>query len=120
MSTFTPNLNLDEIAAAQSEPEVPINSALRKLDALVQMSVLSIANAPPGSPADGDRHIVGTAPTGTFAAHDNAIAFWVAGTFNEWRFETPKVGWLAYVEALDKYYYFPAGSPAAWTVTAII
>lgn len=120
MSTFTPNLNLDELASAQSQPEVPVNAALRKLDALVQMSVLSIANAPPGSPADGDRHIVGAAPTGAYALHAEAIAYFVAGTFNEWRFLTPKAGWLAYVEALDKYYYFPAGSPAAWTVTAII
>lgn len=120
MSTFTPNLNLDELAAAQSQPEVTVNAALRKLDSLVQMSVLSIANAPPGgTPADGDRHIVGTG-TGAYLHHDNDIAYWVAGTFNEWRFETPKAGWLAYVEALDKYYYFPAGSPAAWTVTAII
>jgi hypothetical protein len=121
LSTFTPNLNLDELDAAQSQPEVKVNAALRKLDTLVQMSVLSIANAPPGgTPADGDRHIVGTSPTGAYAAHENTIAYWVAGTFNEWRFQTSKAGWLAYVEALDKYYYFPAGSPAAWTVTAII
>jgi hypothetical protein len=120
LSTFTPNLDLDELAAAQSQPEVPVNAAMRKLDTLVQMSVLSIANSPPGSPADGDRHIVGSSPTGVYAGRAEQIAYFVAGTFNEWRFETPKAGWLAYVEALDKYYYFPAGSPAAWTVTAII
>lgn len=117
----TPNLDLDELVAAQAQPHLTVNSALRKLDALVQMAVASIANAPPGSPVDGERHIVGTSPTGAWAGHAGAIAYWVAGTFNEWRFLSAGPGWLAYVEALDKYYYFKPGSPdGAWIVTAII
>lgn len=122
MSTFTPNLNLDQLAAAQAQPDVTVNAAQRKLDTLVQMAVLSIAAAPPGSPADGDRHIVAdTGLSGVYIGHAGDIAYWVAGSFNEWRFLASKAGWLAYIEALDKYYYFKPGSPGgSWLVTAII
>lgn len=116
----TPNLSLDELAAAQAQPHLTVNAAMRKLDSLVQMSVASIANSPPGSPTDGERHIVGSSPSGTFTGHAAAIAYYVAGTFNEWRFLVPNAGWLAYVVALDKFYYYPTGTPTSWTVTAII
>lgn len=119
MSTFTPNLNLDELASAQSQPEVTVNASLRKLDTLVGASVASITNTPPGSPTDGERHIVDTSPTGAWSGHADAIAYWVAGSFNEWRFSAPSAGWLAYVVALDKFYYFKASTPA-WIVTGII
>jgi hypothetical protein len=115
----TPNLSLDELVAAQSEPEVPINATFRALDALVQVSVLDITNTPPGTPADGDRHIVDTAPTGAFSGHAAVIAYWVAGSFNEWRFQTPPPGCLAYNVALDKFYYYKA-STTSWIVTGII
>lgn len=115
----TPNLSLDELTASQSSPHVPVNSSLRKLDALVQSSVASITNTPPGSPTDGERHIVDTAPTGAWSGHAHAIAYWVAGTFNEWRFAVPPPGMIAYVVALDKFYYYKASTPA-WIVTAII
>lgn len=116
----TPNLGLTELIAAQAQPEIPVNQTFRALDTLVQMAVSSIAAAPPGSPVDGERHIVDTGATGAFAGHDADIAYWVAGTFNEWRFVSPGPGWLAYVVALDKFYYHQPGSPGAWVVTAII
>lgn len=116
MTTFTPKLALQELISAQNQPEVPINKTLRALDQLYGLSVLSITNTPPGSPADGDAYICDTSPTGAWSGKAGQVAYWVAGTFNEWRFLVPKKGWLAYNVALDKYYYFKT----TWTVTAII
>lgn len=115
----TPKLGLTEMVSAQSQPEIPVNQALRALDQIEQLAVLAIQNTPAVSPADGDAYIVDTAPTGAWSGHAHAIAYWVAGTFLEWRFKAPNSGWLAYVVALDKYYYFKASTPA-WIVTAVI
>ena len=45
-------------------------------------AVSSYTNAPPASPADGDRHLVGTAPTGAWAGHALSIAQWGDGQWN--------------------------------------
>lgn len=115
--SVTPNLSMTELVSAQSQPEVPINQDLRRLDTLVQMAVQSIITALPGSPADGDRHIVADAgTTGAAVGHENQIAYYVGGTFNEWRYLAPNPGWLAFVESADKYHYFGGGSPPSWNL----
>jgi hypothetical protein len=107
----TPNLSLPELVASQSQPHLTLNQGLRRLDALVQLTVISISNTPPGSPADGDRYIVGTAPTGAWAGHDEKIAAYIGGGWTYW---TPAVGWLAFVQSLAAFYVFGSGSPASW------
>ena len=98
----------------------------RRLDATVQLAVKSVTNTPPGSPADGDRHIAGTNPTGIWAGHANAVAVWNASTVGQpphvpaWDFYPPKAGWRAYVEATGEvhaYHTTPAGW-RAWEVLA--
>jgi hypothetical protein len=65
MSDATTHLLLPYILAAQAQKHVTHNEALRLLDGLVQLSVLDRdLTAPPGSPADGDRYIVGSGATG--------------------------------------------------------
>ena len=60
MSDTTTKLLLPYILAAQAQKHVTHNEALRMLDGLVQLSVLDRnLTAPPASPADGDRYIVG-------------------------------------------------------------
>src|SRR4051794_37605135 len=55
----TAHLLLPYLLASQAQKHVTHNEALRLLDAMVQLAVLDQARtAPPGSPADGDRHIV--------------------------------------------------------------
>lgn len=89
----TPGLRLPYILAAQAQKHVTHNEALVALDAVVQLGVGSVdANAPPASPAEGDRHIVGTAPTGAWADHADAVAAWIGGA---WQFHEPREGWLA-------------------------
>lgn len=107
----TPNLSLPELAPSQAQPHLTLNSALRRLDAAVQLSVISISNTPPGSPFDGDRYIVGTSPTGAWVGHNNEIAAYV-GT--SWIYLEPESGWMAFVRALGVPYLFGQGSPPAW------
>lgn len=56
----------------------------------MQVRVLTVGDgAPPVSPADGDRHIVGVG-TGAWATHNNELARYVAeGAF--WQFYPPGI-----------------------------
>ncbi len=69
---------------------------LRLLDALVMPAVESVLNAPPGSPADGARYLIGTGPSGVWASFPNRVAQWDAN-FGDWRKYTAKAGWRIYV-----------------------
>ena len=94
MST-TPHLGLPLIAAAQAQKHVTHNEALFALDALVQCAVLDKdLFAPPPSPADGDRYIVGPSATGGWAGRDGQIALRRDGA---WEVIPPSVGFLVYV-----------------------
>ena len=91
----TPNLGLPLLAAAQAQKHVTHNEALLALDALVQCAVLDRdLAAPPGSPAEGARYIVGASPTGAWAGRAGQIAAFAAGA---WVFHVPHAGFLAYV-----------------------
>lgn len=72
------------------------NEALRRVDIALAAAVETVgANAPPGSPVDGQCFIVGNAPTGAWAGQAKAIAGYAAGG---WRFVGPVAG----MHALDK------------------
>jgi hypothetical protein len=92
----TPNLTLPYILAAQAQKHVTHNDAIRKLDALVQLSVkVRNLSTPPSTPSDGDRFLVGSSPTGAWAGHAAAIAAWQDGA---WALLSPRSGWLVWVE----------------------
>lgn len=114
MSTTTPKLGIVEVAPSQSQPEVPINAALRALEMYAQLTVInSTTTAPPGSPADGDAYIVAASPTGVWTGHAKHIAYY-SGT--AWKFLVPKEGWIAYdagAAAFKKYV------SAAWASASI-
>jgi len=96
MSDTSAVLSLPYIAPAQAQKHVTHNEALRVLDVLVQLSVLSrSASAPPASPTGGDRYIVGAAPTGTWAGQASAVALFEEGI--GWTFFEPQTGWVANV-----------------------
>jgi hypothetical protein len=97
MSDATTHLLLPYILAAQAQKHVTHNEALRLLDAMVQLAVLDrTRTTPPGSPADGDRHIVASGATGLWAGWDLGIAYWVDGA---WTRLVPRPGWLAWIAA---------------------
>jgi hypothetical protein len=92
----TSSLQLPMLVAEQAQKHVTHNEALRALDAIVQLSVLDRdLTAPPGSPDEGDRYIVGASATGAWDVHDDEIAAWQDGV---WTFYTPNEGWRAWVE----------------------
>jgi hypothetical protein len=93
--SYSANLALPFLEAGQAQKHVTHNEALRLLDTLVQLAVLARGvDEPPASPAEGERWIVGAAPTGAFSGHADEIAAWQDGA---WQFSAPRTGWLAYV-----------------------
>jgi len=68
-----------------------------------QESVISRINAPPATPTIGDRHLIGTSPTGTWSGNANKIVEFVGGV---WTYTAPSAGMRVWVEADGfKYYY---------------
>lgn len=107
----TTNLLLPRVLAAQAQKHVPVNMALNRLDALVQLAVLDKdLSAPPPAPADGQRWIVGPAPGGLWAGRAGHIAAWQDGV---WSFLVPREGWLAWAADEDRLYVHDG---AAWTL----
>lgn len=106
--TDTPNLALPFIYAAQAQKHVTHNEAIRVLDCLVQLSVLSRALAtPPSSPADGARYVVAASPTGDWTGHAGNVAAFQDGA---WAYFTAKEGWVAWVANEAVSIVFKAGS----------
>lgn len=117
--TTTPQLGLPLLAAAQAQKHVTHNEALFALDALVQCAIRDKdLSAPPGSPAEGDRYIVGLAPTGLWAGKANLIVLRHDGA---WLTITPQIGFIAYVIDEALLYVFTSGGWKALTdaLTAI-
>ncbi|MGH9780335.1 MAG: DUF2793 domain-containing protein [Candidatus Acidiferrales bacterium] len=111
-----PNLGVMINALTGDNFDAAFRKFLREIDGLVMASVISVAlSAPPGSPANGDRYIVGASPTGAWAGQANAIARWTtddpAAPLGEWEFFTPKTGWMIFSVADLAFYEFTG---SAW------
>lgn len=110
----TPNLRLPYLAAAQAQKHVTHNEAIRALDAVIQIAVISKDTAsPPASPADGDRYIVAPPPSGDWSGHDGNIAAFQDGA---WMFYEPRKGWLAWVEDESRFHVHDG---AAWSALSV-
>lgn len=92
-----PNLGLKHgYNLAESGWHTGQEANLVRLDTLVQLAVKDRdLAAPPASPAEGDRYIVGPSATGAWAGKSGQIALYISGG---WAFYTARVGWLAYIE----------------------
>jgi hypothetical protein len=64
-------------------------------------------NTPPGSPAKGDRYIVGPSPTGAWAGHTAQIAYYDGSA---WAFVTLAEGLACWVEDENKVYIYNGAS----------
>lgn len=112
--TTSSNLQLPYLAPAQAQKHVTVNEALRRLDALVQLAVVSATTtAQPASPGDGDVYILPAGKTGAAwgAMANHALAYWRDGA---WEQITPREGWLAYARDVDQLLAFTG---TAWTAT---
>jgi hypothetical protein len=98
MSTST-NLLLPFLAAGQAQKHVTVNESLLRLDALVQLSVVSSAvTTQPASPSDGALYILPAGKTGAAwgAMANGALAYYRDGAWEE---IAPLQGWLAFDRA---------------------
>lgn len=87
----TTNLGLPLVAPAQAQKHVTVNEGLTRLDALVQLSLVTKGETvPPGAPDEGEAHAVGSGATGAWSGQDGQLAIFANGG---WVFLTPKAGW---------------------------
>ena len=95
---LTENLQIPYILPSQAQKHVTHNEAIKALDAVVQLAVVTRALAtPPATPAAGARYIVPAAATGEWAGKDGMVAAWQD---EAWSLHAPRDGWIAY--ALDE------------------
>lgn len=64
----TPSNPIPYVPENTIDPAAGLNSALNVIDVLLQLRVTSIINTPPGVAVNGQRHIVGTTPSGPWAS----------------------------------------------------
>lgn len=100
----TPNLKMPYILPSQAQKHVTHNEALRYLDALLHLSVLSRQyNTPPAVAEEGCRYLVVQGAADLWAGHDDDIAAYMDG---EWFFFTPLRGWIMHVADEDTLLFF--------------
>lgn len=113
----TENLNLPYILPAQAQKHVTHNEAIKALDAILHLAVLSrTLSSPPASPAGGDRYIVPAGAGGAWTGQAKAVA---AFQDDAWTFYPPRAGWLAYVLDENVMLAFKGGAwaPASFDIT---
>jgi hypothetical protein len=110
MSDLSSRLGLTYLAPAQAQKHVTVNESLLRLDAIVQLSVVSAAStAQPASPSDGSVYILPAGKTGAAwgSMADQALAYWRDGA---WEQLTPQAGWRAFVQDSESLFVYSGGS----------
>jgi len=107
------HLELPFIQPSQAQKHVTHNEGVRRLDALVQLSVLSMSEPnPPGAPDPGARYILPAGALGAWAGQpETTLAIYESGT---WSFTLPRPGWTAWVEDESLHRVFDG---SGWTET---
>lgn len=109
----SPLLSLPYISPSQAQKHVTHNEALRRLDLLVQPTVVSRSlTAPPPSAPQGARWIIPSGATGLWAGRAGQIAAASesgAGAATGWIFFAPQAGWQAFIEDEGQMALFRAG-----------
>ncbi|MEM1005723.1 MAG: DUF2793 domain-containing protein [Pseudomonadota bacterium] len=94
MSQTSPRLNLPYLQPSQAQKHVTHNEALRQLDLIVQLGVVSHnSTIPPAVPEQGDVYALGSSPTGDWSGHPRELAAWLDAA---WYFVVPEIGWRAW------------------------
>lgn len=100
----TAQLSLPLLLPAQAQKHVTVNEALARLDAAIQLRVVSSQRTePPASGTDGESYIVPVGASGAWANASPRIATWSNGG---WIIVSPKVGWRAWDESRSGYQTF--------------
>jgi len=94
MPDNSPILALPFLLPSQAQKHVTHNEALRRLDIVVQLSVIAFdAVTPPADPAEGEIHALGNSPVAAWAGQASTLAVWLDGN---WQFSPPLEGWRAW------------------------
>jgi hypothetical protein len=113
----TINLNMPLIAGNQNQKHITHNSALRVLDAIVQLSVKDRnLTTPPVSPINGDRYLVASGGSGDWSGWDGHIA---AYQDNSWSEYIPKEGWLLWIDDENSLFVYDGSAWVDFTSGAI-
>ena len=104
MTDISANLSLPYLLASQAQKHVTFNELVNKIDALLMLSVLSMAKtAPPDTPAEGQRYIIAANATGDWAGNSGQIAVYQNLS---WIYINPQKGFIVYVEDENKSYLY--------------
>lgn len=76
--------------------------------------VKNFTNTPPGSPANGDRYVCGTSPTGAWSGQANKYATYLTSA---WEFRTPIEGELVYDQNGDVHRLYDG---SAWNLFTVL
>ncbi len=110
MST-TSHLALTLVDSAQAQKEITVNTALCRIDAILNVGAKDKDLAtPPGSPAAGDVYIVAASPTGAWAGQAKAIAYFD----QSWKFIAPNEGMTLWVNDENLLYSYDG---SAWATS---
>lgn len=90
-------LHLPFILPSQAQKHVTYNTAVERLDALVQLVLEDVdVTTPPSLPEEGQVWALGAVPTDAWAGQSGQLAQWVSPG---WAFYTPQEGWQAWNKA---------------------
>jgi hypothetical protein len=93
----TPHFQLDYLLPEQAQKHVTLNDGLRRLDGLVQLSVVNRTQAqPPEAPKNGARYLIAEAAAAAWGQAPGQLALYED---TAWHFFTPRPGWRLWDEA---------------------
>ena len=99
--------NLPYIMAAQAQKHVTHNEALRTIDSIIHIAVLSrTASSPPTSPQASDGYLIPSGATGVWSDKENTVQVWED---EAWATHVPQDGWAIWVRDENKFIIFDDG-----------
>ena len=99
------------------DPAAGLNLSINTIDALLQLLVVTVgANTPP-SGVEGERHIVGTSPTGAWAGQSNKMARYLdsAWQFFDARYAVNADDGKLWIRTGATWYAFGGSADSGWT-----
>ena len=111
----TVNLGLPLVMPAQAQKHVTVNEALVRLDAIVQLRVISTQiEVPPSGQGDGSAYIVPNSGHADWGGREGKIAVFSNGG---WLYVDPQVGWKAWDDSRGCYLFY---NGVSWVADAVV
>ena len=105
------HLDFSFLAENQAQKEITVNTALEKIDVLLNSGIQSIQSSPAFNPTSGDVYIVGISATDDWEGQENNIAYF--NSSNQWDFIIPKEGMSVFVLSTSSFYAYTVNG--GWT-----